>query len=111
MNSLQSQGVDGAGLRKLYRTDPAARLVLDSFAARQNNVALTTVTSLMSTLGGAGFEVARKDIIRVFKALESFNCGKYIQGKTRGNRNEQSRFVWKTPIGSVGRIATDTRRR
>src|SRR6185436_11446967 len=53
MNSLQSQGVDGAGLRKLYRSDPTARLVLDSFAARQNKATLTTVTSLMSILAGA----------------------------------------------------------
>ena len=111
MNGSVIQNVDAAGLTKLYRSDPIARLVLDSFAARQNRTRLTTVTSLMSTLTGAGFVVTRPDIIRVFKALQSLNCGEYIQGKTRGDRNNQSRFVWSTNIAGVGKLATDARRR
>jgi hypothetical protein len=111
MNGSDIQNVDAAGLRKLYRSDQTARLVLDSFAARYNSARLTTVSSLMSLLTGAGFVVTRPDIIRVFKALQSLNCGDYIQGNVRGDRNKQSRFVWKVYIAGVGKIATDTKQR
>lgn len=87
MNKSESQSIDAAGLRRLYRPDPIARMVLDSFAARQNKTHLTTVSSLRSTLHGAGFVVTRQDIIRIFKALQSFNCGEYVAGKTGGDRS------------------------
>lgn len=111
MSGFVNQDIDAAGLRKLYRSDPIARLVFDSFAGRYNSARLTTVSSLVSTLTGAGFVVSRSDIIRVFKALQSLNCGEYVPGKKRGDRNNQSRFVWRAYIAGVGKIATDAQRR
>jgi hypothetical protein len=107
MDNLELSNVDVNGLRRLYKSDSAARLVLDSFAARQKKMSLTTVGSLHSPLKLAGNDIERKDIVRIFKELERSNCGVYINGKVRGNRNHQSRFVWKVNLVSVGRAATD----
>jgi hypothetical protein len=106
VNRMESSN-DISGLRNLYKTDAAARLVLDIFAARRNDSRITTVSSLVSTLKGASFEISRKDIIRVFKALQTFHCGEYTPGNVRGNANQQSRFIWGVSLRRVGRAATD----
>jgi hypothetical protein len=53
----------------------------------------------------APFDISRKDIVRVFRQLEKFNCGHFIIGKISGNRNYQSRIVLKVPPPIVGKIA------
>jgi hypothetical protein len=104
---LEAFNVDVGGLRKFYRSDPAARLVLDVFASRRSQSRLTTVSSLVSLIQGNAIEISPKDVVRVFKALQTFNCGEYISGFLSGNRNKQARFVWSVSLISVGRSATD----
>jgi hypothetical protein len=99
-SQLEAFDVNVGGLRRFYKSDHAAQLVLDIFAARQNDSRITTVTSLLSTLSGAAFVISRKEIINVFKALQTFNCGECVRGNTSGNANQQSRFIWK--VVSVG---------
>lgn len=96
---------DVGGLRYLYKTDAAARHILESFAKRQNNWRITTVTSVHSVFHLAGFDISRKDIIRTARELERFNFCEYVNGKVSGDRNSQSRIVWKVPPGTVGRLA------
>jgi hypothetical protein len=96
---------DVAGLRFLYKTDAAARYILESLAKRRNNWKITTISSLFSIFQLAGFEITRKDIIRTARELEKMNYCEFILGKVAGGRNEQSRIVWKIPPGNVGRIA------
>jgi hypothetical protein len=110
-SELDLADVDVNGLRKLYKSDSAARLVLDGFAGRQNRMNVTTVGSLHSPLKLAGNDIERKDIVRVFKELERLNCGKYISGKTTGGPNLQSKFLWKVHLVSVGKAATDKKLR
>ena len=76
---LEAFDVDVAGLRRFYRSDLNAPKVLDILAARENDSRIATVSSLVARLKGAGFAITRPEIMRVFRALESFNCGKFIK--------------------------------
>jgi hypothetical protein len=111
MDDLELSNIDVHALRSLYKSNPAARLVLDSLAARQNKSNTTTVSSLHSYLTRAAYEISRKDIIETFKELQKLNCGEYVNGKTKGNTDIQSRFIWKVNLVSVGRAATDKKLR
>ena len=103
--------LDVSGLRSFYKSDATALHIFESLAARQNNWKMTTVTSLASIFSLAGFDILRKDIVRVFRELEKFNCGVFIIGKIKGNRNYQSRFLWKVPPALIGRIAMGKKQR
>ena len=85
MVNLEMSNVGVNALRNFYKSDSAARLVLDSLAARQNNRSMTTVGSLHSVLRLAAYDISRQDIIKVFKELQKLNCGEYVQGKIKGN--------------------------
>ena len=97
-----------AGLRKFYRADLTAPKILDIFASRENDSQITTVSSLVARLKGAGFTITRPEIMHVFKALERFNCGKFIKEKSIVSRADRaSRFEWRVSLVSVGRRAAD----
>lgn len=110
-SQLEAFDVNVGGLRRFYKSDHAAQLIFDIFAARQNDSRITTVSSLVSILQGAAFVISRAEVIGVFKALQTFNCGEYVRANKRGAANQQSRFVWKVSLVSVGRAATDKKRR
>lgn len=103
--------VDVSGLRAFYKLDRTGQHVLESFAIRRNNWKITTVSSLFSVFRLIGLEISRKEIVRVFKELERFNCGEFVLGKVAGDRNLQSRLVWRVPPGMVGKIAMDKKSR
>lgn len=102
---MSSSNIDRVGLRNLYESDPAARMILDSFAARRNKWGMTTVSSLQFYFTGAGINLPRKDIVKTFRELERLNCGEFKVGNTEGNRNRQTRMIWKVSLISVGKIA------
>jgi len=109
---LEAFDVDVAGLRRLYRSDLNAPKVLDILAARENDSRITTVSSLVARLKGAGFAITRREIMQVFRALESFNCGKFIREKSIVSRaNRASRFEWRVSLVAVGRRAADKKLR
>jgi hypothetical protein len=111
MNNLESSNVDINGLRNLYKSNPVARILLESFAARQNNCSMTTVGSLHSILRLAAYDISRQDIIKIFKELQKLNCGEFELGNIKGDRKHQSRFIWKVSLVSVGKAATDKKLR
>jgi len=46
--------------------------------------------------------------MQVFRALESFNCGKFMREKSIVSRaNRASRFEWRVSLVAVGRRAAD----
>ena len=97
-----------AGLRKFYRADLNAPKILDIFASRPNDSHITTVSSLLARLKGAGFAITRPEIMRVLRVLENFNCRKFIKEKSIVSRaNRASRFEWSVSLVSVGRRAAD----
>lgn len=97
--------IDVSGLRNLYRSDSSAQLVLNSFASRQNKWSITTVSSLHAYLTLSGLIISREDIIKTLKELQNLNCGEFKLGKTKGNRNYQTRFIWKEDLVRVGKLA------
>ena len=111
MQTLQSANIDVNALRNLYRSNSKARFMFESLAARQNKRTITTVGSLHSVLSLAGYEISRKDIVEFMKQLESLHCGKYVSGYKTGHVNEQSRFLWDVSLVSVGKVATDQKKR
>jgi hypothetical protein len=100
--------VDVAGLRIFYKSDPIGPKVLDIFAARANDSKITTVSSVEARLNGAGFDITRPQIFGVFRALERFNCGRFIKEQKIVSRAEQaSRFEWVVSLVAVGKAAAD----
>jgi hypothetical protein len=77
---LEPFNVNVGGLRRFYKSDHAAQMVLDGFAGRQNDKRITTVSSVVSTLTGASLVISPREVIEVFMALQTFNCGDYISG-------------------------------
>ena len=105
---LEASDVDVAGLRRFYRSDPNAPKVLDILAARESDSSITTVSSMVARLRGAGFAITRPEIMGEFKARESFNCGKFIKEPSIVSRADRaSRFEWKVSLVRVGRKAAD----
>lgn len=105
---LEACDVDVAGLRRLYRSHPNAPKVLDILASRSNDSRITTVSSLVARLSGASFAITRPEIMHVFKALENFNCGKFIKEESIVSRADRaSRFEWRVSLVIVGRRAAD----
>jgi hypothetical protein len=102
---MSNSSIDQAGLRNLYESDSSAQMVFDSLAARQNQWGMTTVSSIEFYFRGAGAGLSRKDIIKTFQALERFNCGEFKLGSRKGNRNKQTRIIWKVNLVTVGKIA------
>src|SRR6266540_1270488 len=88
-------------LRTLYKSDYAARQVLDAFAARTSDSKSTTVNRIMDLLKGAGHIIKRKDVLRVFEDLQQLNCGVLKRGPQQTN----SRFEWRVSLVIVGRLS------
>jgi hypothetical protein len=107
MKNLNLLDIDVNGLINFRKSDLVAEIIFKSFAKRQNNRKVTTVTRLYDTLRLAVDDISRRDIIRVFRKLQDLNCGNYIQGRPRGTLSEQSRFVWKASLVTVGRGALE----
>lgn len=105
---LEACDVDLAGLRRFSRSHSNAPKVLDILASRSNDSRITTVSSMVARLSGAGFAITRPEIMDVFKALENFNCGKFIKEKSIVSRADRaSRFEWRVSLVTVGRRAAD----
>jgi hypothetical protein len=105
---LEASDVNLAGLRRFYRSDPITPKVLDILAAIENDSRITTVSSVVARLKGASFAVTRGEIMKVFRALESFNCGRFIREPRIVSRaNQASRFEWRVSLVAVGRRAAD----
>jgi len=90
-----------AALRKLYSSSRSAKAAFDYFAQRQNGSARTTVDSLQVALRRDGNDVARSDIVDLFKSLEAAECGSFVIGR----KGHPSRFEWRVSLIDVGRSA------
>ena len=93
---------DTAALRKLYTASNAAKAAFDHFAQRQNNSVRTTVDRLLVALRQDAHDVARSDIVDLFKGLESARCGSFVIGR----KGHPSRFEWAVSLVDAGRSAS-----
>jgi hypothetical protein len=92
-------------LRAYYKTDSAAKTVLDHFAARQRNANVTKVESLASALDRKGADLGYYEIVKVLKALCEMNFGTY----TTGRRGHKSRVNWRVSTTTLGQAAAGAR--
>jgi len=102
MPAVQNGKPDTNALRKLYGASNAAKAAFDYFAQRQYNSARTTVDRLLAALKQEGHDVARSDIVELFKALQSAGCGDFVIGR----KGHPSRFEWTVGLADVGRSAS-----
>jgi hypothetical protein len=92
--------MDVEGLRGLYRDDRAARVLLDRWAGRQRRASVSDVGALLRDQQLKDV-LGRGDVVRIFKALESCDCGRFVAGR----RGKESRFVWSVDCIRVGEVS------
>jgi hypothetical protein len=85
-------------LQTLYREDSAARLLLNRWADRQRRASASEVGGLLRDPQVKEARLERGDVVRVLKALESSECGRFVAGR----RGKESRFVWAEDCIRVG---------
>jgi hypothetical protein len=93
--------IDRRGLQELYKKSPEARSILDHLANRQRDWNETTVDRLQTNVAKAGVELSRSEVVDVLRALEAAGCGDFVVGR----RGKSSRFVWRSSLVGVGRLA------
>lgn len=95
-----SDAVDVEALRNFYRTDQAARAILDNLAARHQDRSETRVDRLHYAISEEE-DITRADVIRVLRQLEDLGCGAFVVGR----KGRESRFAWAVGLTGVGRAA------
>lgn len=84
-------------LRKLYKSNAAARKLLDYCAGRERNARVSSVDRTATVTG-----LSRAEVIEVFRDFEGLELGRFIVGR----RGQPSRFEWQVAMVSVGQSAT-----
>ena len=97
-----SEELNIEGLEKLYSSNKKARGFLDHCAKRTNNQTETKIDRILDLLGEEGQELARGDIVEIFRKLEDLKCGTFVTGR----KGWPSRFVWTVSIINAGRAAS-----
>jgi hypothetical protein len=70
-------------------------------AKRTNNQTETKVDRILAVLQNEGHDIARGDIIEVFRKLADLNCGTFVTER----KGWPSRFVWSVSMINAGRAA------
>ena len=94
--------MDIEGFKKSYSANDVARAFCDHMASRQRNQSETKLRRISGLLKNDGFEVKKSELINVFRKLEEFGCGQYVEGR----HGWPSRFVWKVDSLSACRAAS-----
>jgi hypothetical protein len=90
--------VDKQALHRLYRSDKAAKDLLDHLAERQRNWGEEVDVDRLAAV----VEVPRPDVVRALKAFEKAGLGRYISGR----RGLKSRFRRSVNLVAVARDAS-----
>src|ERR1035437_2801284 len=88
-------------LRQLYRESPVAKAFFDHAARRERDQSETKVDRVLILLGAEGNAFPRREIISLFRKLQDYGCGQFVEGR----RGWPSRFVWSSGLTSVGMAA------
>jgi hypothetical protein len=90
--------IDKLALRRLYRSDKAAKAIFDHLAERQRNwEEVVDVQRLAAKL-----DVPRPEVMRALKAFQKAGLGRYIMGR----RRQKSRFQRYVDLVAVARYAS-----
>lgn len=90
-------------LKSFYTSQPAAKPVLDCFAARRNNEFVMTVDDLQAAFQKKQYPIQRQDIVNVFKGLKEIGCGEFKSGR----RTQKSRFQSTISLARIGKAVFD----
>lgn len=83
-------------VKRLYREDHAAEALFDWFSTRERNPSETTAERASSQA-----DVEYKDIIRVFRELETIGCGKVLMGR----KGFSTRIKWDYKVLNLAKVA------
>ena len=83
-------------IRKLYRSEAAARALFDWTAQRERDATATSIDRLSNRLG-----ISRGEAVALARALEQAGCGQFVVGR----RGQPSRFEWAFSCISLGQAA------
>lgn len=85
-----------SGLRDIYRRDPNAKAMLDSFAARKKAVSESYADRIAFLV-----KLSYSEVIRIFKELEEIGCGEFKNGR----KGFKTRMEWSHSLISLGEVA------
>lgn len=88
-------------LSQLYRANDVVAAVCDHMARRKRNQTQTYLHRIVAHLAADGHDFKQSEVIAAFRALESVNCGKYVEGR----HGYKSRFVWSVQSSMVASAA------
>lgn len=89
------------GLKRLYRGNSTARLILDYFASRDRNRESTNFNRVMAIMSAQDEAPTRARMREVFRTFEKLGFGTFVVGR----RGHPTRFLWNTPLIEVGEMA------
>lgn len=89
------------GLKRLYRGNSTARMLLDYFASRERNRESTNFNRLLTVMSGQDEPPTRARIREVLRSLEKLGFGTFVIGR----RGHVTRFEWSMPLTEVGMTA------
>lgn len=89
------------GLKRLYRGNSTAKLLLDYLASRDRNRANTHFDRVLGILTQTDQPPTRQSLRDVFRKFETLGVGRFVIGR----RGHPTRFEWTTPLIDVGTTA------
>lgn len=98
---LTPEQASETGLKRLYRGNSTARLLLDWLASRDRNRESTHFNRAMAVLSGQEEAPTRAGMREVFRSFERLGLGTFVVGR----RGLPTRFIWTTPLMEVGQTA------
>ena len=93
--------MDTDALRRTYATNHAAKAVCDHLASRDRNQNETKLHRILLHLEQEGAEFRKAEVIAAFRALETADCGRYVEGR----HGWKSRFVWSVNSKHLAAVA------
>ncbi len=100
--AMDDSEVDLDGLRSAYQDDAAVQVLVDHFASRQRNQAVSPVDTLERALAASGTPLARHIIIDALRRLDAVSVGRFIPGR----HGYPTRFEWTVKSLQTRTLAT-----
>jgi hypothetical protein len=98
---MAEKNIEIAELRAVYQANVTVKAILNYAASRKYNSAELSVDRTEAILRKGGEDIARREIVEAFKALEDLGLGEFIIGR----RGASSRLKWNVPMIEAGRAA------
>lgn len=88
-------------LKQVYNTDPKAKVIFDSYAARQRGRQDTTTPRMRRVLKEKGIDMSIRELSDFYLRMQKAGVGRCISGR----KGRVNRFVWGFHLKSVAEAA------